>query len=175
MENTIFGFVLFLFVYGFLFWVTDGGNLTTASSTDSGIDSATSCDAETVSHKASNSIGQVSDLKDANTLAANLPLNVAVSQDKPIEQQLKDILWDDENFQQDEPATEQADTITEDEVNTLTFRQARKVARKLDIRQKVNGKDANKAWLIRQIKTKVRVSAPEVRIAYDEVISSSAA
>ena len=143
MENTIFGLFLFIFVYGFLLWVTDGGNLTTTSSTDSS--NSANRDAETVSHKASNSVGQIIDLEDANPLAVNLASDMATSQDKPIEQQLKDVLWEDENPHQDEPAassTEQANTITEDEVNELTLRQARKVARKLDIRQKVNGKDA---------------------------------
>ena len=31
MEDTIFGFVLFIFVYGFLVWITDGGNLSTSA------------------------------------------------------------------------------------------------------------------------------------------------
>lgn len=141
MENTIFGFVLFIFFYGFLLWVTDGGNLSTASSSESGIDSVTN-DPEDVSHETSNSVGQTSDLEDANTLADRSPTNVATSQDKPIEQQLKDILWEDEISQENELAIEQVDTITEDEVKELTYLQARKVASKLNIRQKVKGKDA---------------------------------
>ncbi len=173
MENTIFGFVLFIFVYGFLLWVTDGGNLTTASSTDSGIDSATPCDTETVSHKASNSVGQTSDLGNANTLTANSPSNVALSKDKPIEQQLKDILWEDEVEKTAPNNDRPAPVITEEEVTKLNYRQARKVAGKLGIKQKVNGKDANKAWLIAQIKAKVKNSAAEVKEAVNEVMNAA--
>lgn len=176
MENTIFGFILFIFYYGFLLLVTDGGNITATSSTESGIDSVTN-DPEDVSHETSNSVGQNSDLEDAHILAAHSSPDVATHNDKQIEQQLKDILWEDESHQEVEAvsSTEQGNTITEDEVKELTYRQARKVASKLGIRQKVKGKSVNKAWLIRQIRAKVRISASEVRTAYDQVMKKSAA
>jgi len=55
-------------------------------------------------------------------------------------------------------ALENDDTAKEQsiDVNRLTLRQARKVAKKLGIRQKVNGKDQPKRWIIGQIKQKLK-------------------
>jgi hypothetical protein len=41
------------------------------------------------------------------------------------------------------------------ELSTITLRQARKIAKKLGIKQKVNGKDAPKDWLVKQIEQKL--------------------
>jgi|GEM_PF-1800488 len=155
MEDTIFGFVLFIFVYGFLVWITDGGNI--------GFDGAKALD-EDSSATTEVSSGEVNN---ANEVVDSLAGN------KPIEQQLKDILWDDE-VEQTIPNDDRAiPVITEEAVTQLNYRQARKVAGKLGIRRKVNGKDANKAWLIAQIRAKVRNSAAFVKIAFDEVINAA--
>ena len=155
MENTIFGFILFIFVYGFLVWLTDGGNIGFDGAKASGEDSPATTE---VSSGEINKVNEVVDSPAGN---------------KPIEQQLKDILWDDE-VEQTIPHKDRATpVITEEAVTQLNYRQARKVAGKLGIRRKVNGKDANKAWLVAQIKAKVRNSAAEVKIAFDEVINAA--
>jgi hypothetical protein len=41
------------------------------------------------------------------------------------------------------------------ELSTITLRQARKIAKQLGIKQKVNGKDAPKDWLVKQIEQKL--------------------
>ena len=155
MENTIFGFVLFIFVYGFLVWLTDGGNIGFDGAKASGEDSPATTEVS------SGEIINVNEVVDSP--AGN----------KSIEQQLKDILWDDEVEQTIPNDDRVTPVITEEAVTQLNYRQARKVAGKLGIRRKVNGKDANKAWLIAQIKAKVRNSAAEVKIAFDEVINAA--
>ena len=154
MENTIFGFVLFIFVYGFLVWLTDA---------NIGFDGAKALGEESlatteVSFSEINNVNEVVDSPAGN---------------KSIEQQLKDILWDDEVEQTIPNDDRVTPVITEEAVTQLNYRQARKVAGKLGIRRKVNGKDANKAWLVAQIKAKVRNSAAEVKIAFDEVINAA--
>ena len=155
MENTFFGLVLFLIVYGFLIWLTDGGNIGFDDTKASGEESPATTE---VSSGEVNNANEVVDSPAGN---------------KSIEQQLKDILWDDE-VEQTIPNDDRAiPVISEEAVTQLNYRQARKVAGKLGIRRKVNGKDANKAWLVAQIKAKVRNSAAEVKIAFDEVINAA--
>ena len=48
------------------------------------------------------------------------------------------------------------------DLDTLTLRKARKVAKALGIRQKVNGKDQPKKWLIAQIKQRVLVEPKDI-------------
>ncbi len=156
MENTFFGLVLFLIIYGFLIWLTDGGNI--------GFDGAKASDEDssTTTEVSSGEVNNANEVVDSS--AGN----------KPIEQQLKDILWNDDEVEQTIPNDNKTiPVITEEAVTQLNYRQARKVAGKLGIRRKVNGKDANKAWLVAQIKAKVRNSAVEVKIAFDEVISAA--
>lgn len=155
MENTFFGLVLFLIVYGFLIWITDGGNI--------GFDGAKALgeDSPATTKVSFGEINNANEVVDSS------------ERDKPIEQQLKDILWDDEVEQTIPNDNKTIPVVTEEAVTQLNYRQARKVAGKLGIRRKVNGKDANKAWLIAQIKAKVRNSAAEVKIAFDEVINAA--
>ncbi len=173
MEDTIFGFVLFIFVYGFLVWITDGGNLSTSA---------------TVSPAQPQELDRKNE-KDSNSLQVSK--SVA---DKPIEQQLEDVLWDDSDEDGDnlanapkkipevsmeksaatattEMVTEVA--IAEEEIEKLTYRKARKVAKKLGIKQKVNGHDARKDWLVAQIKMKVKSEPQLVRQACDEVLKAA--
>jgi len=90
---------------------------------------------------------------------------------QPIEQQLKEVLWSDVEPGQNEeviavteviekPAI--ADLLDGIEVEKLTLRKARKVAKALDIRQKVGGKDQPKAWLLKQIAKKFKANPEEV-------------
>ena len=155
MEDTIFGFFLFLIVYNSLVWLTDGGNICFDGAKASGEESPATTEV---------SSGEVNNANEVvNSPAGN----------KPIEQQLKDILWDDEVEQTIPNDNKTIPVIAEEAVTQLNYRQARKVAGKLGIRRKVNGKDANKAWLVAQIKAKVRNSAAEVKIAFDEVINAA--
>ena len=85
---------------------------------------------------------------------------------QPIEQQLKEVLWSDVEPE----TTTEVTTVTEVEekpaaianllegieVEKLTLRKARKVAKALDIRQKVRGKDQPKAWLLKKIAQKLK-------------------
>ncbi|VEP18671.1 conserved hypothetical protein [Hyella patelloides LEGE 07179] len=48
------------------------------------------------------------------------------------------------------------------EVNKITLRQARKIASALHIRQKVNGKDQPKKWLVSQIAKRLEANPAEV-------------
>ncbi|BAY08188.1 hypothetical protein [Calothrix sp. NIES-2098] len=56
-----------------------------------------------------------------------------------------------------------------DTLKTLNVRQARKVAGKLGIPQKINAKDAPKKWLIQQINAKLETHQQEVRDALYDV------
>ena len=75
----------------------------------------------------------------------------------PIERQLHDVLWESNKVSTTvitkgslSPIT---GTILEDiQVDKITLRTARKIAKALDIRQKVKGKDQPKKWLVAQIK-----------------------
>lgn len=55
-----------------------------------------------------------------------------------------------------------ADLLDGIEVEKLTLRKARKVAKALDIRQKVRGKDRPKGWLLKQIAKKLKADPVEV-------------
>ena len=77
---------------------------------------------------------------------------------EPIEQQVKMML-------------EEIDEVVSDEVNledldldNLTYRQARRVAKMLDIRQKVKGKDQPKKWLVAQIKKRLSDEPQKVSV-----------
>ena len=59
-----------------------------------------------------------------------------------------------------------ADLLEGIEVEKLTLRKARKVAKALDIRQKVRGKDQPKAFLVAQITKKLKANPDEVAPHY---------
>ena len=90
---------------------------------------------------------------------------------QPIEQQLKEILWSDVELEGNEKVTAVteveekpaaiADLLEGIEVEKLTLRKARKVAKALDIRQKVRGSDHKKQFLVAQIAKKLRTN-PEM-------------
>lgn len=128
MEDTIFGLVLFCMVYGFLLWLTD------TSSAEA---------------------GEAWELNEKGEIVVNNP-QIAPAAIQPIEQQMKDLLWsDDTAFEAPQvkaaPPTV-ADLLDGIEIEKLTLRKARKVAKALNIRQKVNGKDQPKHWLLAQIR-----------------------
>ena len=91
---------------------------------------------------------------------------------QPIEQQLKEVLWADGKPEENEEVTAVteveeksaaiADLLEGIEVEKLTLRKARKVAKALDIRQKVGGKDQPKAFLVAQIAKKLKANPVEV-------------
>lgn len=90
---------------------------------------------------------------------------------QPIEQQLKEVLWSDVEPETSEEVTAVieveekpaiADLLEGIEVEKLTLRKARKVAKALDIRQKVRGKDQPKAFLVAQIAKKLKANPVEV-------------
>lgn len=100
---------------------------------------------------------------------------------QPIEQQLKEVLWSDVEPEtttevttvtevEEKPAAIAlravakpiADPLEGIEVEKLTLRKARKVAKALDIRQKVRGKDQPKAFLVAQIAKKLKANPEEV-------------
>ncbi|MBD2212912.1 hypothetical protein H6G27_23990 [Nostoc linckia FACHB-104] len=60
--------------------------------------------------------------------------------------------------------------LLETEINKLTARQARKIAGKLNIPQKINGKDAPKHLLIQQIQLKANTQQQQVAEALQQVI-----
>jgi len=87
----------------------------------------------------------------------------------PIEQQLKDVLWssDEEVKEKTVMEVESGDNMIVDlldgiEVEKLTLRKARKVAKALDIRQKVGKKDQPKKWILKQIAQKLKANPVEV-------------
>ena len=92
--------------------------------------------------------------------------HLTVSTVKPIEQQLKDVLWDNkevtETVMEVEAKPAIADLLEGIEVEKLTLRKARKVAKALDIRQKVNSKDQPKKWILAQIGKKLKANPIEV-------------
>jgi len=90
---------------------------------------------------------------------------------QPIEQQLKEVLWSDVEPEtttevtavtevKEKPAI--ADLLEGVEVEKLTLRKARKVAKTLGIRQSVKGKCQPKAWLLKQIAQKLKANPIEV-------------
>lgn len=91
---------------------------------------------------------------------------------QPIEQQLKEVLWADAEpeiieevttvTKVEEKPAEIADLLEGIEVEKMTLRKARKVAKALDIRQKVNSKDQPKAWILKQIAKKLKANPIEV-------------
>ncbi len=86
---------------------------------------------------------------------------------KPIEQQLKDVLWSsDEEVMETVMEVEQKPTVEElldgVEIDKITLRKARKIASALGIKQKVNNRDQPKAWLLKQIAKKLEANPVEV-------------
>ena len=91
---------------------------------------------------------------------------------KLIEQQLKEVLWSDVEPEtttevtavtevKDKPVAI-VDLLEGIEVEKLTLRKARKVAKTLGIRQSVKGKCQPKAWLLKQIAQKLKANPIEV-------------
>jgi hypothetical protein len=66
----------------------------------------------------------------------------------------------------------QDNLILEMEINNLTARQARKIAGKLNIPQKTNGKDTPKHSLIQQIQLKAKMQQQQVAEALQQVINT---
>lgn len=62
--------------------------------------------------------------------------------------------------------------ILEMKINNLTARQARKIAGKLNIPQKINGKDAPKHLLIQHIQLKATMQQEQVAEALQQVITT---
>ena len=132
MEDMMFGLMLFVIFYGFLYWLI----------------LEPSKEANTAEDTAWN-INQDGDivLDDEKGQVTTIT---------PIERQLHDVLWESDKVSttvtkgSSSPIT---GTILEDiEVDKITLRTARKIAKALDIRQKIRGKDQPKKWLVAQIK-----------------------
>lgn len=141
MEDTIFGCFLFVLFYGFLCWLVY--DPTQRSSVD---DEAWKM----------NDSGEIV-VRDETGTESTI---------KPIEQQLKDCLWDNLD-EVTETVTEVKKPTVEEllegvEVDKITLRKARKIASALGIRQKVNGKDQPKAWLVAQITKRLEANPVEV-------------
>ena len=86
---------------------------------------------------------------------------------KPIEQQLKDVLWSsDAEVTETVTEVEHQPTVEElldgVEIDKITLRKARKIASALGIKQKVNGRDHKKAFLVAQIAKKLRANPETV-------------
>lgn len=86
---------------------------------------------------------------------------------KPIEQQLKDVLWSsDAEVIETVTEVEQKPTVEEllngVEIDKITLRKARKIASALGIKQKVNGRDQPKKWIVAQIAKKLKANPIEV-------------
>ncbi|MEM8831776.1 MAG: hypothetical protein AAGE96_20810 [Cyanobacteria bacterium P01_G01_bin.19] len=86
---------------------------------------------------------------------------------KPIEQQLKDVLWSsDEEVTETVTEVEHQPTVEElldgVEIDKITLRKARKIASALGIKQKVNGRDQPKKWIVAQIAKKLKANPIEV-------------
>lgn len=132
MEDMMFGFLLFVLFYGFFGWLF----LVPAQIQDS-------CAESTWEMNQSGEI--VVRHEDGRVTTV-----------EPIESQLKDILWDNtEEVTNTVTEVQQKPTVEElldgVEVEKITLRKARKIASHLGIRQKVNGKDQPKSWLVAQI------------------------
>ncbi|MCC0178753.1 hypothetical protein I4641_17420 [Waterburya agarophytonicola K14] len=92
--------------------------------------------------------------------------NLTVPTVKPIEQQLKDVLWsENEEVTETVIEVEQKPTVEElldgVEIDKITLRKARKIASALGIKQKVNNRDHKKAFLVAQIAKRLRAN-PEM-------------
>lgn len=97
---------------------------------------------------------------------------------KPIEQQLKDVLWDNiEEVTETVKQVEQKPTVEElldgVEIDKITLRKARKIASALGIKQKVNGRDHKKAFLVAQIAKKLRANPEMVAPIIVEKVSAA--
>lgn len=140
MENIIFNILLFTLFYGFLVWVTDGGNITFS-------------DTKSEITKVSNPIPEKKAIATTSSKS-----KVKETSQKPIEQQVRAMLWDDEN------SPNNGSEFDESLIDGLSKLKLRKVAKALQITQtrtltidgKKQKKDKDKAWLIREIKQKIR-------------------
>ena len=144
MEDMMFSCFLFVIIYGFLGWLFSGSTQHQSSSVNDGAWEINGDGEIVVRHEAG-----------------------AVETVKPIEQQLKDVLWDNvDEVTQTVTEVEQQPTVEElldgVEVEKITLRKARKIASALGIRQKVNGKDHRKAFLVAQIKKRLALNPSEV-------------
>ncbi len=138
MEDMMFGLVLFVIYYIVLVWlyapaVESGGGAWEVNG-----------DGEIVHHNE----------------------NLTVPTVKPIEQQLKDVLWSsDEEVTETVTEVEHQPTVEElldgVEIDRITLRKARKIASALGIKQKVNGRDHKKQFLVAQIAKRLRAN-PEM-------------
>ena len=101
---------------------------------------------------------------------------------QPIEQQLKEVLWADVEPEtiaevttvikvEAKPAS--ADLLEGVEVEKLTLRKARKVAKALGIRQSVKGKKQPKAFLVAQIAKKLKANPEEVALIIVEQVQAA--
>ncbi|MBE9044323.1 hypothetical protein IQ255_07890 [Pleurocapsales cyanobacterium LEGE 10410] len=157
MEDMMFGFLLFVLFYGFFGWLF----FVPAEAHDSDAESAWEM----------NRSGEI----------------VVRHQDgrittvEPIESQLKDLLWDNtEEVTETVTVTEvQQKPIVEElldgvQVENITLRKARKIASRLGLRQKVNGKDQPKAWLVAQIAKRLETE-PQVTAAVIKQVCDLAA
>ena len=145
MEDMMFGFLLFVMFYGFFGWLF----LVPAEAHDS-------CAESTWEINQSGEIVVPHEDDRVTTV-------------EPIESQLKDILWDNtEEVTETVTEVQEKPTVEElldgIEVEKITLRKARKIASRLGIRQKVNGKDQPKAWLVAQIAKRLE-NQPEATAA----------
>ncbi len=143
MEDTIFGCFLFVLYCGFFSWLFS----------------------EPTQHKSSSVDNKGAwEMNDSGEIVVRNEAG-AVSTVKPIEQQLKDCLWDNIDevtgtvMEVKKPTVEEL--LEGVEIEKITLRKARKIASALGIRQKVNGRDHKKAFLVAQIAKKLRAN-PEI-------------
>ncbi len=72
---------------------------------------------------------------------------------------------------QPEPTLEEL--LLDIDIDTLQLRPARKICSRLDIQQKVNGKDAPLSWLRSQIKSRLSEKPTEVAPIIQEVLEAA--
>ena len=142
MEDMMLGCFLFVLFYGFLCWLVYDPT------------------------KSSELADSAWEMNDAGEIVVRNEAG-AVSTVKPIEQQLKDCLWDNvdkvtETVVEVETKPTVAELLNGVEVEKITLRKARKIASALGIRQKVGGKYQPKDWLLKQIAKKLEVNPEEV-------------
>ena len=144
MEDTIFGCFLFVLYCGFLSWLFS----------------------EPTQHKSSSVDNKGAwEMNDSGEIVVRNEAG-AVSTVKPIEQQLKDCLWDNVDEVTGTVTEVKKPTVEElldgVEIDKITFRKARKIASALGIKQKVNGRDQPKKWILAQIAKKLKANPIEV-------------
>ncbi len=132
MEDMMFGLFLFVIFYGFLYWLILEPSEEASTAEDTAWNMNQDGDIVLRNEK-----GQVTTIT-------------------PIERQLHDVLWESDKVTT--AVTKRLESpiaptnLKDIEVDTITLRTARKIAKALNIRQKVGGKDQPKKWLVAQIK-----------------------